>query len=573
MDWFGPSTLLLADLALTLLAVAGAFLWPTCGHRGLHALERTGARLARRPMLCLAVVAVGGVLLRVALLPLLPVPLPTAHDEYGYLLQAKTFASGRMSNPAHPLWTFFEAPHLIQQPSYTAKYPPGQGFFLFLGQWAGHPWLGVLLGLMLMYASLNWMLRGWLPPGWALLGTVCLVARVGLFSYWSNSYWGGALAAAGGALVTGALPRLWRAPSRYASLAMAGGIALLAATRMYEGAILSLVALAYLTVRLTRRHLWTRFLRHAAAPAAGVLLLLMLALGAYNGHVTGSPVRLPYQLHNEQYISTPLFIFQEAKAVRSYRHLDLQLLHGAWERRWYDQRKFHEPWGVQFFTLGFSALFFFLGPPLFFAYLGLPAMLQSDRRLRPAFVLLAAFVAALYVETFYFPHYAAPALGLLYLIAMQGMRRLRLYRHNGRPVGIALVRGLVMAQVLILLPAGLIQANQNTYRWSVSSPPAWCCVVPVAAGQAQFLPALTAGSGRHLVFVRFTAQHNPNESWIYNEPDIDHAQVVWAHDQGESENQKLMAHLPGRRIWLVEADQAPVRLQPYPPGATLALQH
>ena len=75
----------------------------------------------------------------------------------------------------------------------------------------GHPWCGILVTTALMCAAICWMLQAWLPPTWALLGGLLSVLRLGLFSYWINTYTGaGSLAALGGALVLGALPRFMK---------------------------------------------------------------------------------------------------------------------------------------------------------------------------------------------------------------------------------------------------------------------------------------------------------------------------------------------------------------------------
>ena len=85
-----------------------------------------------------------------------------------------------------------------------------------------------------------------------------------------NSYYGGALAALGGALVLGALPRT---RARRAACAMpslfAIGIAILANTRPVEGAVVSGAAILFLLAGFIRaRAPWRAVVRSVVLPSA-----------------------------------------------------------------------------------------------------------------------------------------------------------------------------------------------------------------------------------------------------------------------------------------------------------------
>ena len=559
-----------ASLLETLLlapAIALALIRPGLGSTWFGAAERALGGLARRRTLAVLTVAATALVARLALLPIMPVPEPDLHDEFSHLLAADTFASGRLTNPTPPVWEPFESFHVILRPTYMAMYPPAQGVVLAVGAWLGHPWIGVLLSVAAAAAAVCWMLQGWLPPGWALLGGMLAVLRFGISGYWINSYMGGAVAATGGALILGALPRLKRNARPWDAALMGLGLVILANSRAYEGLVLSLpVGLALFAQLATKRRPapTTRILR-VFLPIVVMLAFAGLAMGYYFWRGTGNPFRMPYEVNRATYATAPIFLWQAPRPEPSYHHPVMKDFYHGFERRTYED----EVDTVSGFILAKVALIvpffaFYFGAALLFPLVMFPRTL-IDARVRFLIAAGAIVLFGLAVEVFFLPHYAAPLTALNLALVVQALRHLRAWRWDGQPAGIFLVRVLpvvcVSALALRLMAPALGLPLTETKIW-------WMRLAPSERGleRARLLVNLEGTPGQHLVLVRYGPDHDPRSQieWVYNSADLDHAKVIWAREMDRAKNAALVEHYRNRHIWLLEPDRHPVQIQPYP---------
>ncbi len=256
---------------------------------------------------------------RAALIPVLGIPQPHWNDEYSYLLAADTFAHGRLTNPTHPMWVHFESFHIIERPTYMSMYPPAQGLVLATRATAGASVDRTTLGHGAMCAALCWMLQGWFPPWWALFGATLAALRLGVLSYWMNTYWCASVAALGGALVVGAWPRIKKNMSTGAAATLAIGLAILANSRPYEGFVLAIpMAAAILIWLLGRRR---PPLRRSVPCVLSILVILIVAgasTGYYYHRVTGSALRMTYQVNRQTYAMAPYFLWQTPRPEPEY---------------------------------------------------------------------------------------------------------------------------------------------------------------------------------------------------------------------------------------------------------------
>jgi hypothetical protein len=522
-------------------------------------IEHYGKSLSQRTGLVVVLMTLAALSLRAGSLILVPYPVPKVHDEFSYLLQGETFASGRLTNPTPAGWEHLETFHVNMRPSYQSMYPPGQALFMAAAEVVGaHPWWGIWLSLGLMCGAVCWALQGWVPPQWALLGGLFCVIRFSTFSYWVNTYLGGTLAALGGALVLGSLPRLKRHPRARYGILFALGLVILANSRPYEGLIFSAVPLLMFLIWLVRE--WPRReVKLVLIPVCSILVAGAIAIAYYNWRGTGNPMLMPYVANQQQYHITKPFIWQTRYPIPEYRQQVMRTFYVYHELPDYLNRANRDGYS-RLMSRKLSVFYEFFIWPMIIPTIFAAWVMMKSRKMRIIPLTLLCMLGGLLVEEWALQaQYAAPALAAVLLVVIYGLRLAWTWQPRGLPLGPMLVRSAVLIMTGLSV-ASAVERMVNPYELLSHQLP------PAHIDRARIVSQLERIPGQHLVFVHHEPWDAGAISWIYNDPDLNHSRILWAHDMGDADNEKLIRLYPNRRVWRVDKDYVFNLLRPYSPS-------
>jgi hypothetical protein len=455
------------------------------------------------------------------------------------------------------MWVHFESFHIIQRPTYASKYPPGQGLTLALGQvLTGYPIVGVWLSTAAACAAVYWMLLAWAPAWLALVGGLMTALHPGIL-YWSQIYWGGQVAMIGGVLVFGAFRRIVRRHHRRDALLLGLGLAMLANSRPYEGLVASVPVGIALFIWMSGKTgpPVAVSLRCLVLPIFAVLAITAAAMGYYNWRVTGSPLLLPYVVHERTYGVAPLFLWQHAASIPVYHHKILRDFHTGWSLDWYIEaqsingfidvslQKLRKAW---IFFEGFYPLRVVLSIPLLF----IPWCCRNYWG-KVLTVSIVVFAVSLVSVTWAGARLSAPITAAVILLYVECLRRVHLFRFRKATVGRMLVWSMIIVGTVTFFNEFVAVVNDKTLGWGLQ--------------RADFCRQLEQQDGKHLIIVRYGPQHTPLVEWVYNDADIDAAKVVWAREMDPLDDKNLFDYFKDRKIWLlnINDDSRPPRLTPF----------
>lgn len=289
-EWISGSAIVLG-LAVVLAIVSRRVdgVWRDRGADSL--IERVDAHPA--VIVCLLSAAAFLIYALVAMLVFSRVPISV--DELVQLIQARTFASGRLWHPASASPEFYSILNMVDLNGRSyGQFPPGGPAMLTLGVLAGVPWLvGPICGAVSVAAFWSY-LRVAEPRRGVAVGAVLLFALAPFMVFMSGSHMNHVPTLMWIVLAMAAMANVMASPRPRPVLALLNGIALgcAATIRPVDALAFALPAGAwYLTSALRDRARW----RDAVASGVGVAIPCV-AMMWVNARTTGAPLLFGYQV-------------------------------------------------------------------------------------------------------------------------------------------------------------------------------------------------------------------------------------------------------------------------------------
>jgi hypothetical protein len=549
--WFTVETIVFLVIVLSLIVILnhihGNFFLKTSGlHTGF-------LKLSQRKGLSIFVCCLYAFSICFLLFLIIP-PQPVVMDEFSNLVGAYIFSTGRLAYEPHPMWSFFETFNVLQVPAYQSKFPPAMPLFMSIGiKLFNEPIFGVMLVFALGVGAFCWLLQSLVPPQWALGGALALGSHGRLIQDWGLGFWGGAASLLGGALVFGALVRLYSKSSVKHAIVLGLGILLLANHRPFEGFIFVIPALAVLVcISFWKRDQFTAPLSYwkNSLPVLFIILCLgAFAMGQYNKAVTGDYFTMPHMIYSPQYEIAGPFVFQKRELnklshglMAKYAHFDQdkhairrQSLAGAIEawfyKIWYYWRYFIS----SIFLIPLIAFFYF----------------KHSFWDRFAFYSVAAVLVASVICTYEWPHYFAPAAAALFYMVLRGFMHMKSFTEKFKLIRLNVLQYAIVITIFLVHPPLALFAHYKNASSAFTL-------------QKNKLESELMKSGKHLILVRYEENHLLFEEWVYNKADLENDDVLWAREKHPLEsNEEILNYYRNRKIWLFEPDKDNTSLKPY----------
>jgi hypothetical protein len=452
------------------------------------------------------------------------------------------------------MWEHFETFHELMRPTYMSKFPPGQGLFLAMGQILfGRPIYGVWISSALMCMAICWMLYGWVPPRWALAGGLVSVLQFGVFTYWNQSYWGGAVAALGGALIFGALPRIFKYQRLRDAWWLGLGFAVLANSRPLDGIFIGVpVGVMVLPWKIKWESVKTfKFIKKIVLPFSLILLLTLIVTGTYNKAVTGNAFMFPHVLYEKTYSAVPGLILEPLGKSPRYNNKIMEAYEQDWTKRYYLQKKSWEGFIRDLKGDTQQIFMFFLGFPLAIPSLAVVFLMFSRGQRGWLFIMAVMTIlgtcAAL--NCLAKAHYFAALTCMAVFLITAGLRAMSLLKFRNARVGFILVNCLIIVQLVINVTNIFKPTDRSLGRMVGSTTD---INLNGFFTRQHLIRVLLKKGGKHLVIVRYVPPHIFHYEWIYNNADIDRSPIVWAREMDVMKDKELLEYFKDRQVWQVE---------------------